>query len=284
MRILQYVVLRVVCLAFLAACVAVMWFGSSEALQLADERFPDGAGYRFVPGALGIIIAFIGIFPWRKRKRELKTISFAGVHGNVVIQLDSVENTINRAVGKLPEVKKVSVTVVPTEDARKVRVTADVTLHKAAGVGARETGDIVSAFISETTRRILGSDEVMAIDLNVRGILVDTKLPSVATAAAPVEETVPVAEPEALVEEPAEEPETETQNEAIPLLDPSELVDEEEEEDESLSPLPEIDLDDTDEDDEPESDDAIGLELADDVENETEDDADEKPSSDASLW
>lgn len=170
----------------------------------------------YVGGALAIM-GLIALYPANVRRKH-KTISFPGIHGDVVIELDSVEATLNRVIGRKPEVKRIKVTVDPSEDNRKARVTADVVLYKGVGTSAREAANRVSNYVSDAAVHILGVEDVTEINLNVRGILLDAEASSqdlglhehhAAHAERPAEPVAAVnSEPEAAPEpEPAPAPE-----------------------------------------------------------------------------
>jgi len=124
---------------------------------------------------IGVVIAVISVpalLPLRKPRRK-KTISFAGSQGQVAIELDSVETTLNRVVGKMQEVKRIAVTVVPSDDSRRAQVLADVVINKGPeAVGARTIANRISDYLAETAVDILGVEDVTTVDLTVRGIVV----------------------------------------------------------------------------------------------------------------
>lgn len=131
---------------------------------------------RVLGGLLLACVGLLGLMPALKsRKDRSRQISFAGAHGDVFIQLDSVENTITRVIGKMPEVNRISVQVVPSDEGRKVLIMADVILNNLANIGAREAASRVSNQIMYAATHILGVDEVTGINLRVRRIAVDLK-------------------------------------------------------------------------------------------------------------
>jgi hypothetical protein len=62
--------------------------------------------YGLVLGVVLIVLGFVGLLPVSAPKRIRNTISFSGTHGDVLIELDSVEANLGRVVSKMPEVKK----------------------------------------------------------------------------------------------------------------------------------------------------------------------------------
>ncbi len=127
-------------------------------------------------GILLVLVGIVGLLPPLRRRRG-RQISFAGPHGDVSIQLDSVEATLNRVVSKMPEVNKIHARVVPVDENRKVEIAADVVLNKLPAVGAREIARRVSNQLRNTAVHILGVDEVTSIKLDVSRIVVDLKKP-----------------------------------------------------------------------------------------------------------
>lgn len=238
MNLLQAVIQRLVCLAVAVSGVLLIWawYATPDVdppdllsqVELHDWRYvvirlidtPKGlkASLAFLGGgALLMSVGLLGLLPFRRFRVGSKVISFQGAYGSVVIQLDSVEATLNRVVGKMPEVKKITVNLLPAEDNRRVRIMADVLLYKDLKAGARETANRVSQYIADTAINILGVEEVTAVDLNVRGIIVEQVAPAL-----PLEQE-PAAEPELIGEE--QEPEEEKlaeveEEEAEEILEP----------------------------------------------------------------
>jgi hypothetical protein len=92
-----------------------------------------------------------------------------------VIQLEGVESSLRKVLGKLPTVKKVAIQLLPDENSRRVRVKADALLTKAGGASTRESTVRLSEDIARCARQLLGMDEVAGVDLNIDGIDVDLK-------------------------------------------------------------------------------------------------------------
>jgi len=199
MRILQIIVAKLLSLGVLTLGVAAVaaWFERdylhmAKALFLSEVWIPWGAVF----GAAAAVAGLLALLPL-KRPRRNNTITFPGSHGNVTLQLDSVEATLSRVVGKLPEVKKINVRVTPSEDNRRAQVTADVWMYKTSGpAGARELANRISDYLADTAVNILGVEDVTNVNLNVRGVIVDPSkttpetvphfAPAVTAVAAPV--------------------------------------------------------------------------------------------------
>ncbi|HOZ45747.1 MAG TPA: hypothetical protein PLO37_08105 [Candidatus Hydrogenedentes bacterium] len=123
-------------------------------------------------GGLLTLLGLLGILPRRLKDGQVKTISYPGTCGDVIIELDSVEANLNRVIGKMAEVKWISVSVFPDEDHSKARISADIKLVKKADETAREAANRVSDCLSETAANLLGVEDVTRVDLIVKGISV----------------------------------------------------------------------------------------------------------------
>jgi len=130
--------------------------------------------YGLVLGVVLIVLGFVGLLPVSAPKRIRNTISFSGTHGDVLIELDSVEANLGRVVSKMPEVKKIKVKVTPSEDSHRAVVHSDVLMYKgASGDSAREIANRIADHLMDVAVNILGVEEVTKVDLNVRDIIID---------------------------------------------------------------------------------------------------------------
>lgn len=173
MRLIQAIVWRVICVGLLAAGVAAFYLDLSTAYTVLASRLPDNTALRWSLGVALILVALIGLIPWPKRSRDSRKIAFKGAHGNVSIQLDSVEQTLNRAARKISEAKRINARITPSDNARNVHIQADVTLRKPANVSARDVEAKVSEFIVDQTKRILGEETAVTADLNIVDIVIE---------------------------------------------------------------------------------------------------------------
>ncbi|MDX9973936.1 MAG: alkaline shock response membrane anchor protein AmaP, partial [FCB group bacterium] len=123
-----------------------------------------------------IFIGGIGLLPVLQRRR--RQVSFEGPHGDVFYDLDSVEKTIERVVGRMKEVKNIDAHVKPAEDHKRVEVSADVVLNPTGG-SARNAATLVSQQIENAAEQMLGEEGVVKVVLRVKKILVDMKAPLV---------------------------------------------------------------------------------------------------------
>lgn len=156
--------------------IAAMWWDASlRAMIFSAFKIHVWTPYGFVFGLVAVLAGLIGLWPGRGAYRH-NVITFPGVHGDVTIELDSVESTLTRMVSKMPEVKKIRIRVVPADDRRRVRVKADVLVYKGASPSsAREIANRITDYLTDTAVNMLGVEDVTTVDLNVRGIVMDAK-------------------------------------------------------------------------------------------------------------
>ncbi len=139
-------------------------------------RGPEGWPYREVFGGvlavLGLIV-FMSLFVRGKKSRR-RSISFAGMHGEVTIELDHIEGVIENVARKLPEVRAIGIRLEPTEARSRVLVLAEAVLMKDADAEARQVTDRVQDYIKQHTRKLLGVQEV-DVRLTVRKFLLNMR-------------------------------------------------------------------------------------------------------------
>jgi len=126
--------------------------------------------YRQIGGvALAVLtlLAFLPIVPKRRKGRE---VSFHGTHGEVTIELQHVEDTLEAVVAKLPDVKTISIALKPQETPGQVMVLAVAVLRKDADTDARLITARVNSFIRTHTQKILGLQDVR-VKLKVKRFL-----------------------------------------------------------------------------------------------------------------
>ena len=122
-----------------------------------------------------IVFGIYGFVPRSTKWRKPKRISYDGPHGLVQIQLDTVEESLNRVLARMPEVKKIDVKVEPREGGRSALIKADTVLQHQAGQNARAIAGLVSDYIAETATKMLGLEELATIELNIIGINVNSR-------------------------------------------------------------------------------------------------------------
>jgi len=173
MRLIQAILWRTICIVLLLLGIGAFHGGLAEYHETLVGRLAESPLLRWTIASGLIIIGVIGLIPWRRRARDRRKIAFKGAHGNVSIQLDSVEQTLNRAARKITEAKRINAKITPSDNARNVHIQADVTLRKPAHVSAREVEARVSQFIVEQTKRILGEETAVTADLNIVDIIIE---------------------------------------------------------------------------------------------------------------
>jgi hypothetical protein len=183
----------------LSGCCLVFLFVKEDYFRiftnaLNDAMKTDSWWLLLMPGFGMIFLGVWTLIPMRFREHKPKTIAYAGTHGDVVIELDSIERNLNRVIGKMSEVKWIVVTVLPDEDKGKASVTADVKLNKGPGESARETANRVGDRLAEVAANLLGTDDITHVDLIVKGISLSGT--PVVKHAEPAKQSAPVKQPE----------------------------------------------------------------------------------------
>lgn len=176
MRILQVILAKALCVVFLLMGAALIWKPAGDWYHRVGDcpYLPQNrlvrTGIRIGAGSVAVLVGVFTLLPLGRCGRRRRQIVFTGPYGNTIIRLDSVEASLNRALMKLPDVKRICVRVMPSEDQRKVHIQADM---KVIGEGAREAADRIGERIRDAAKRLLGVDEVTAVDIYVSGMEVD---------------------------------------------------------------------------------------------------------------
>lgn len=184
------------------------------------------------------VLSAYALLPRIRRSRG--NLIFAGDHGDVMLELDSVQKTLTKVLRKMEEIRDIKVRVTPDEDREKAEIVAEVVLNHVPGLPTREARRRVSHYLYETAVNLLGLEDLATIDLKVVGVRVDAKATSAeiaAKAAAAVPASAPLAapEPEAAPEETAYTPEPEADEEweaeddAVDTYEPGAMAEPEEE-------------------------------------------------------
>lgn len=138
------------------------------------EQFPAEAPVREIAAAVGAILGLIIVSPVLFRRKKKRAISFTGMHGPVSIHLDHVESTLERVAMKLPEVRRATIKLEPTDSPGRASVTATVELLKNADDDARMVTARVQHYIKIHTKKILGLNDV-DVRLDVTRIIMKMK-------------------------------------------------------------------------------------------------------------
>lgn len=168
-RLIGWVTTFVTTVLLIALGVALNFMYMHEVMEHVDtwwnqlkSYLPEGLPYRQILGGifivLGLIVALSYIMGGKKKRK--KSISFAGAHGDVTIELESVEGVIEKVAKKLPEVNAIAIRLEPTDARSRVMVLAEAWLEKNADTDARMVTDRVQEYIKQHTRKILGVQDV----------------------------------------------------------------------------------------------------------------------------
>ena len=122
-----------------------------------------------------IVFGIYGLIPRFSKWRKPKKIAYEGPHGQVQIELDTVESSLNNVLSRMPEVKKIDVVVEPRDGGRSALIRANAVLQHQPGQNARAIAGLVSDYIAETATKMLGLEELATIELNIKGINVNSR-------------------------------------------------------------------------------------------------------------
>lgn len=132
-------------------------------------------GLWFTGSIMAIVFGIYGFAPRSTKWRKPKKISYTGPHGEVQIQLDTVEHSLNQVLARMPEIKRINVRVDPQDGGRRALIRAEVVLLQRPGQNARALASLVTDYIAETASKLLGLEELATIELKVTGIVVNSK-------------------------------------------------------------------------------------------------------------
>jgi hypothetical protein len=124
-------------------------------------NLPEGVEYRYFVAVITILAGLLVLWSvFIRGKRRRRSISFLGAHGEVTIELENVEGTLEKVALKLPEVVDVAIRLEPTEARSRVLVLAQAVLLKDADIEAKQVTDRVQEYLRMHTQKILGVQEV----------------------------------------------------------------------------------------------------------------------------
>lgn len=132
-------------------------------------------GLWFTGSIVAIVFGIYGFAPRSTKWRKPKKISYEGPHGEVQIQLDTVEHSLNHVLARMPEIKRINVKVEPHDGGRRALIRAEVVLLQRPGQNARALASLVTDYIAETASKLLGLEDLATIELKVTGIVVNSK-------------------------------------------------------------------------------------------------------------
>lgn len=173
MKLLQTLVLKLICLALLGVGVLLALYNSSYLYEVVTESLPQTPvitdPLRMAVGVLVALVALFGLLPIRKRRG--KSITFPDEQGETTIRLGPIEKALGKEIGRRREVKKLSLHFEPADDKRRVLVEATAVLKKAPDVATREVYRTMKAIILQEARNMLGTDTVIGVNLDIEGIV-----------------------------------------------------------------------------------------------------------------
>ena len=149
-------------------------------------------GLWFTASIVAIVFGIYGFAPRSTKWRKPKKISYEGPHGEVQIQLDTVEHSLNQVLARMPEIKRINVKVEPHDGGRRALIRAEVILLQRPGQNARALASLVTDYIAETASKLLGLEDLATIELKVTGIVVNSKKSSKAIRKESLSHTSPV--------------------------------------------------------------------------------------------
>jgi len=194
MRTVQTILLKLICVALLAAGVVLFFYPIGQVYQLAATYLPDWDWLRRLVAILVGLIAFWGLIPLPRRRYTGKTLTLPDAEGITTIRLGSIEKTLEGELAKQPEVKRIAIHIEPADDERRVRITADIVLKKPPATVTRDVAAGLKTYIAQQAREILGREEVVGVDLNIERIVVERRRGEVVEEAPPLLKETPLRE------------------------------------------------------------------------------------------
>ncbi len=168
--------LRLMFVAIGAVGALFVYFELHEIYDFLIKYLPSDNYVRWGVVVAAVAIGVVGfVFSFRGRTRASRKIEFQSKHGYIVIELDSVQKSLQKAMSKLPEVKDISLKVLPSDNDRKVRIVADAVVNKPPGAGIRETASNLEDKLAASAKRMLGVDDIASLDLNISRVLMNVK-------------------------------------------------------------------------------------------------------------
>lgn len=131
-----------------------------------NEQFlanmPEGYPYREIGAVIIIVWTALAMLPLLPKRRRKKQVTFVGTQGEVTIELQPVEATLERVVTKLPEVKSIEIELIPSNTDGRVLASARGVLIKNAEDDARMITARIQNYLRTHARKILGLQDIDA--------------------------------------------------------------------------------------------------------------------------
>ena len=183
MRSVQTVLVKGVLLLLLLAAIGLVgWYYPvpllREALLRALHLLPGDAVVRqqllIAAGGMLALVAVIGLIPLPPAGGG-RCVTFVTGRGTVTIRLRPLYRALKKIIRKMPEVRSCRFDVRHGADGKTLEIRADARLYKIPRQRARDTAMRVNDIITGAVVNLLGIDELLSVDLNVRDFTVDTR-------------------------------------------------------------------------------------------------------------
>ncbi|MCP4644598.1 MAG: hypothetical protein GY851_29410 [bacterium] len=166
MKAIQQILFKVLCLGVLLGGVLLLIYRLTGCTDLAIQYLPQNLIARWTLKILIVAVAALGLVPASLFAKRRRRISFPSAHGTNDCYLDSLESSLNKALAKLPQVRKTALELLPAANGRMIRISGEVWLAKTQDGGFRETSAFISEKIAVQAKRMLGVDEVDTVHLS----------------------------------------------------------------------------------------------------------------------
>ncbi|PCJ67047.1 MAG: hypothetical protein COA73_00050 [Candidatus Hydrogenedentota bacterium] len=172
MLFLRGTIRMIMALVFLAAGALVALYEKQFLIDKFDEYYiqflEQAPPFEYYREAAGGIIAFFGLviilfqLVGGMARRKGRTITFEGSQGQVSMDLEPVEATLEKVGVRLPEVQQIRIRMKPLKGDGKLLVEADAILKKDPDDDARMIFARVQSFLKIQARKITGLQDVEA--------------------------------------------------------------------------------------------------------------------------
>lgn len=141
---------------------------------MANESVPPIVVQVLVAAVL-LVLGLIAFLPGGNPRSLRRAVVIPTEHGQVAVQLDALRPVLLKVLRRMPEVRKVKLSIKPPRGKKKAIVTAFVSLRQQAKLDLRQHVDLITQHIAETAVKLLGIENLVDIEVFVDGIKVDAK-------------------------------------------------------------------------------------------------------------
>lgn len=141
---------------------------------MANESVPPIVVQVLVAAVL-LVLGLIAFLPGGNPRSLRRAVVIPTEHGQVAVQLDALRPVLLKVLRRMPEVRKVKLSIKPPRGKKKAMVTAFVSLRQQAKLDLRQHVDLITQHIAETAVKLLGIENLVDIEVFVDGIKVDAK-------------------------------------------------------------------------------------------------------------